>query len=52
MRAVRDEFLEPLACLRDGVRARDAGAIEAVRARSFQERVLDGAGIGQKSRSA
>jgi hypothetical protein len=52
MAAFRDELLETLACLRDGVRARDADRVETVRARLVAQRACDGVRFLQKSRSA
>lgn len=52
MRAVSDEFFKPFACLRNGIGARDAERVEALRARGFAQRLFEMMRIVQKSRSA
>jgi hypothetical protein len=52
MRALRDKGLEAVAREGDGVGARDAERVEAVRARGFDKRRFEICGIAQKSRSA
>jgi hypothetical protein len=47
-----EEPIEPCAGLWNGVRSRDSGLIETVRARSLDQRGFDGGRTAQKSRSA
>jgi hypothetical protein len=52
MRALGDEARQPFTGLGVGIRPRDAGSIEAARARLVDESGFDRAGFVQKSRSA
>jgi len=52
MRAFRQEALQPLQRLGDGIGARDADDVEALRARRLGERSFQRGGVVQKSRSA
>jgi hypothetical protein len=52
MGAFGEELAQPIRCLRDRVRPRDADRIEAMVARDLDERRLERYGVVQKSRSA
>jgi len=50
--AVGEKLREAEFCFAERVGSRDAGNVEAVRAREVADRGLDRGGVGQKSRSA
>jgi hypothetical protein len=52
MTALGEELPQAFQCKRDGIRARHADGVEALRARGIGKRALERGGIVQKSRSA
>ena len=52
MRALRDEALEALPGMGNGVRPRDADGVEAMRTRDLRQCALERVGLIQKSRLA